>query len=156
MDDEGFKTVGREPFEIWSHWTEGDLLDEPKTSNETDSTPQSLLGAATRNVHTLPLRDRRGLVECWAEEIRGDATDQLFELVKEAEDLHKQLDNIHDEVDRRVLQTADVIGVTTTGLARRISVLRHVWSKVIICEEAGEDMEPHMISALLPNVEHFI
>ena len=27
---------------------------------------------------------------------------------------------------------------------------------VIICEEAGEVMEPHMISTILPNVEHFI
>jgi hypothetical protein len=148
VDDEGYKTVGRDPFEIWSH-------DESKTSNDT-STLQSLLDVATRNVHALSRLDRRRLVEFWAEEIREDTTDQLFELVKEAYNLHKQLDNMHDEVDRRVLQTADVIGVTTTGLARRISVLRHVRCKVIICEEAGEVMEPHMISALLPNVEHFI
>ena len=59
-------------------------------------------------------------------DIRKDTTDQLFELVKEAYSLHKQLDNMHDEVDRRVLQTADVIGVTTTGLARRISVPQRV------------------------------
>ena len=64
--------------------------------------------------------------------------------------------NVYDEVDRRVLQTADVIGVTTSGLAKRISVLRHVTSKIVICEEAGEVMEPHMLSALLPSVEHFI
>lgn len=156
MDDEGFNSVGRVPFEIWSHGTEEDLLGGPKTSSETDSTLQSVLGAATRNVYALLPCDRRRLMESWTEEIRGDATDQLFELVKEAEDLHRQLDNIHDEVVRRVLQTADVIGVTTTGLARRISVLRRVRSKVIICEEAGEVMEPHMISALLLNVEHFI
>jgi hypothetical protein len=148
VDDEGFVTVGRDPFEIWSH-------NESKTSNDT-STLQSLLDVATRNVHALSRLDRRRLVEFWAEEIREDTTDQLFELVKEAYNLHKQLDNMHDEVDRRVLQTADVIGVTTTGLARRISVLRRIRCKVIICEEAGEVMEPHMISAMLPNVEHFI
>lgn len=64
--------------------------------------------------------------------------------------------NIHAEVDRTVLQTADVIGVTTTGLAKGISVLRHVGCKIVICEEAGEVMEPHILSALLPSVEHFI
>jgi hypothetical protein len=148
VDDDGFEAVGRDPFEIWSH-------NESKTSNDT-STLQSLLDVATRNVHALSRADRRRLVEFWAEEIREDITDQLFELGKEAHNLHKQLDNMHDEVDRRVLQTADVIGVTTTGLARRISVLRRVRCKVIICEEAGEVMEPHMISAMLPNVEHFI
>lgn len=69
------KTVGRVPFEIWSHGTEGDLRGGPKTSSETDSTLQSLLGAAKRNVYALLPCDRRRLVESWTEEIRGDATD---------------------------------------------------------------------------------
>ena len=77
-------------------------------------------------------------------------------MVKLADNLHQQLTNVHDDVDRRVLQTADVIGVTTTGLARRIATLQHVRCKVVICEEAGEVLEPHMITALLPSVEHFI
>ena len=55
--------------------------------------------------------------------------------------------NVYDEVDRKVLQKADVVGLTTTGLAKRIQVLRHITSKVVICEEAGEVMEPHMLWA---------
>jgi superfamily I DNA and/or RNA helicase len=54
------------------------------------------------------------------------------------------------------LQGADVVGVTTSALAKRISLLKHVRCKVIICEEAGEVMEPHMISAMLPTIEHCI
>jgi hypothetical protein len=77
-------------------------------------------------------------------------------LVKSTYGIHKCLDGIYDEVDRRVLQTADVIGVTITGLAKRISVLQRIYCKVIICKEAGEVMEPHMILAFLPSVEHFI
>lgn len=46
--------------------------------------------------------------------------------------------------------------MTTTGLAGRIATLRHVRCKVVICEEAGEVLEPHILSALLPGVEHFI
>ncbi|KAH6696477.1 hypothetical protein BKA61DRAFT_623427 [Leptodontidium sp. MPI-SDFR-AT-0119] len=65
-----------------------------------------------------PYRGLTGAVwwNFWAEEIREATTDQLFELVKEAFQLHKQLDNIHDEVGRRVLVTTDVIGVTIIGL----------------------------------------
>jgi superfamily I DNA and/or RNA helicase len=37
-----------------------------------------------------------------------------------------------------------------------LSTLKHVRCKVVICEEAGEVMEPHMLSVLLPSVEHFI
>lgn len=51
---------------------------------------------------------------------------------------------------------ADVVGVTTTGLARNIKTLRNLGAKVIICEEAAEVMEPHLVSALMHGVEHFI
>ena len=64
--------------------------------------------------------------------------------------------DIYDEFDRRVLETAEVIGVTTTGLAKRISILRHVSVKVVICEEAGEVLEAHMLSALIPSAQHLI
>ena len=46
--------------------------------------------------------------------------------------------DVHDEVDQRVSQTADVIGVTTTGLAKRIAALQNMPCKILICEEAGE------------------
>lgn len=59
-------------------------------------------------------------------------------------------------MDRRVLQSADVIGVTTTGLARRIATLKRSRSKVIMCEEAGEILEGHMLSTLFPDIEHVI
>ena len=85
-----------------------------------------------------------------------DAISDLFESVKAATNVQRQLTDVNDDVDRRVLQTADVIGVTTTGLARRIATLQHVKCKVVMCEEAGEMLEAHMLSALLPSVEHFI
>ena len=155
-DEEGFQTVGREPFDIW-------IKDKPQEShgqhNETEAMGQSvdhILAQATRNVHTISWSDRGRLVEYWTEEILIDATDQLYEGVKQANNLQKQLTNVHDEIDRRVLQSAEVIGVTTTGLARRIETLKRVASKIVICEEAGEVMEPHIVSALLPKVEHFV
>lgn len=92
----------------------------------------------------------------WLSEIQVDALADLSGTVDDAEECYTTLNKVHDEADRRVLSGADVIGVTTSGLAKRISVLRHVSSKVIICEEAGEVMEPHMLSALLPTVEHCI
>ena len=49
-----------------------------------------------------------------------------------------------------------MIGITTTSLARHIKTLRRLGSKVIICEEAVEVMEAHVISALMPGIEHFI
>ena len=156
VDEDGFTTVGKEPFDIWA----GDKLPAWSEQSERAHFPlesiEHLLAQATQNIHRIALPNRHRLVDFWTEQIRNETTDKLFEMVKLADDLHQQLTNVHDDVDRRVLQTADVVGVTTTGLARRIATLQHVRCKVVICEEAGEVMEPHMISALLPSVEHFI
>ncbi|KAH8748254.1 AAA domain-containing protein, partial [Diaporthe sp. PMI_573] len=56
----------------------------------------------------------------------------------------------------RALAMADVIGVTTTGLAKNIAIVRRLRCKVVVCEEAAEVLEAHLISALMPGVEHFI
>lgn len=156
VNEDGFTMVGKEPFDIWTSGKSPIPLEHLQSTCSSSESIEQVLARATRSVHSVSLRDRQRLVEFWAEEIRDDATNDLFESVKEASLLHQQLTNVHDDVDRRVLQTADVIGVTTTGLARRIATLRRVRCKVVICEEAGEVMEPHMISALLPSVEHFI
>ncbi|TGO45849.1 hypothetical protein BCON_0361g00090 [Botryotinia convoluta] len=156
VDEDGFKIVGKEPFEIWNQGKKLKALDKSNVLDEIITTPQELVHNASQNVHSLSTLERRRLVELWVKEIHEDKTDELYEFVKDSHKIHEQLQDIHDEVDRRVLQTADVVGVTTTGLAKRISVLRRVHCKAIMCEEAGEVMEPHMISALLPSVEHFI
>ena len=149
---EGFTTVGRDSFELWA--TEK-ALDRHSEKSSLGSLEQ-LLAKAMQNVESISLGDRKRLLDFWTEEIFDGITSDFFESVKEANQLQQQLTNVHDDVDRRVLQTADVIGVTTTGLARRIAALQHVQCKVVICEEAGEVLESHMISALLPGVEHFI
>ncbi len=154
FDEDGFEKVGRDPFDIWC--ADNGLALFESTKDVANESIEQLLIQATDNVHSLVLPQRRRLVAFWTQDIRSETTDRLFELVKDVDTLQKRLTRVHDEVDRRVLQTADVIGVTTTGLARRIVTLQHVRSKVVICEEAGEVMEPHILSALLPSVEHFV
>lgn len=156
FDNDGFETVGKHPFEIWVEGIEGRVLDKLNGPDATITASQEIIHNATRNVHALSLPERRQLMEVWVQEILENKTDELFEFVQDSYNVQERLEDIHDEVDRRVLQTADVIGITTTGLAKRISVLQRVRCKVTVCEEAGEVMEPHMISALLPSVEHFI
>jgi hypothetical protein len=89
-------------------------------------------------------------------EIQSAEAKIFFELVQDAEQAQHQLKDIHEEVDRRALQDAEVIGLTTSGLARHVSTLHHVRCKALVCEEAGEVMEPHLLSALLASIEHFI
>lgn len=55
-----------------------------------------------------------------------------------------------------MLRQAQVIGITTSGLARKLDLLRRINVKVLLCEEAGEVLEAHLLTALLPSVEHAI
>ncbi|KAF6804351.1 hypothetical protein CSOJ01_10269 [Colletotrichum sojae] len=63
---------------------------------------------------------------------------------------------VRSSIDLRCLQQANIIGVTTTGLATNLDLLRRVHGKVLLCEEAGEVLEAHLLTALLPTIEHAI
>ena len=154
-DADGFQTVGRHPFDIWASFqTDADAVKDYDT--ETDIDHDVVLHKASLDVHALSLTERRHLMQFWSKENFKQALNDLIEDIEYTSSKQRDVSNIHDEVDRRVLQEADVIGITTTGLAKRISTLKRIRCKVVICEEAGEVMEPHMLSALLPNVEHII
>jgi hypothetical protein len=152
IDEEEFEIVGRHPFDIWK--PEKATIDLPVVAPALQLA--NVLKRASQNAYSLNHGERCALVRLWATEVYEDTVAELLETIESSAKLQENLNNIHDESDRRILQDAEVIGVTTSGLAKRISVLQRVRSKVIICEEAGEVMEPHMISALLPTVEHCI
>ncbi|RIA86555.1 AAA domain-containing protein, partial [Glomus cerebriforme] len=56
----------------------------------------------------------------------------------------------------QILSNKDVIGMTTNGAAKFQNLLRYIDSKIIICEEAGEVLEAHILSALTPSTQHLI
>lgn len=111
---------------------------------------------ATRDVNSLSNPERRRIHQHWVSMVTKDETARLFENLDESRKIRATIDNVHADVNKQALLQADVIGVATTGLARNIDLLRHLQSKVIICEEAAEVMEPHLLSAFLPGVEHLI
>jgi superfamily I DNA and/or RNA helicase len=117
---------------------------------------QDIIDKAKRNIWSLSDKDRKTLILHLTQEIRERIIDGILDDFREDDAFAKQIRDVYDEVNRRVLAEADVIGVTTSGLARRISVLRHIESRIVICEEAGEVLEAHMLSALIPSVQHLI
>ena len=117
---------------------------------------ERLTRAAQEDIHTLTKPERQILAMEWFKQWRESEIARIFEAIDHAASLRNDINTVHDEVNRRALIQADVIGITTTSLARHIKTLRRLGSKVIICEEAAEVMEAHVISALMPGVEHFI
>jgi len=158
-DADGFTRVGRDPLTSWARPTwRGNEETTPGegTSRQQHDDMEALIAKASQDVDSLAPLERQALMDSWIKEIRVSDTDRLFEEMCDAESLRESLNSVHDEVNRRTLLTADVIGITTTGLARDIATLQKLRSKIVICEEAAEVLEAHMISALMPGVEHLI
>ncbi|KAM0160649.1 hypothetical protein ACHAQE_004506 [Botrytis cinerea] len=154
FDEEGFEMVGEEPFDLWLRYNT-EMEERAPAFSETH-TIDDLIEFANFNVHALYGNEKLILVRHLAEEARKEVTDYLFESITRTMQHNQAIQSVYSDKDRRVLQGADIIGVTTTGLATKMSTLKHVKAKVIVCEEAGEVLEAHMLSALLPSVEHVI
>ncbi|KAK7961772.1 P-loop containing nucleoside triphosphate hydrolase protein [Apiospora aurea] len=154
-DAQGFTRVGKDPIGSWlSSAPDTAFVPTPGTLSEEEL--QTTLRQANRDVDSISLRCRHQLVDSWLNELRQDRIELLHENIVETEALRATINTVHNEVNRRTLADADVIGITTTGMARDVSLLRGLRSKVVLCEEAGEVLEAHVISALMPSVEHFI
>ncbi|KAJ5154999.1 uncharacterized protein N7500_010438 [Penicillium coprophilum] len=155
-DTEGFTTVTGDKLLNWLGTTSMKIQKDQNESGVDDVRLEGLTRAANENIHSLSIPERRILAMSWFRQWQEIETASLFEALDHAADLRGDINAVHEEVNRRALIQADVVGITTTSLARHIETLRRVGTKVIICEEAAEIMEAHVISALMPGVEHFI
>lgn len=118
--------------------------------------PRSVEVLQHTHVDLMSIQERRILYNSWVNVLKADVHAQAKELASSHRTTKANFDRIRDEVDLRCLRSAGVIGVTTSGLARNLDMLRKLDSKVVICEEAGEVLETHLLTALLPSVEHAI
>ncbi|KAI8958452.1 P-loop containing nucleoside triphosphate hydrolase protein [Daldinia sp. FL1419] len=163
-----FIEVNEKPFyseifgegEEWSEVTNKDDQARFQHWINTGSPSKNPVGDA----YTLKLKDptglsreeRRALCQAWGSEMVAELKDEFVSLHDHYQEAKREHNTVLREVDLRVLHQADIIGVTTTGLAKNLEMLRKLNSKVLLCEEAGEVLEGHILTALLPSIEHAI
>ncbi|KAF9429334.1 NFX1-type zinc finger-containing protein 1 [Entomortierella beljakovae] len=108
------------------------------------------------NVYDIPINKRLGVYKRWLQKYQEHLIGKLgghhttYNLVCE---------NIRSEfrrADKGYLSTARIIGMTTTAASKYHDLLSMLKPKIMICEEASETMEAHLICALTPSIEHFI
>ncbi|RVD83717.1 uncharacterized protein DFL_005496 [Arthrobotrys flagrans] len=92
----------------------------------------------------------------WKNEVLRNAITGLADVAEQHRIKSEKLSTVRKERDRRLLQAADIIGVTTSSLAAHADMLERVQAKVLFCEEAGEILEAHTITTLIPSIEHMI
>ncbi|KAK5125064.1 hypothetical protein LTR85_001255 [Meristemomyces frigidus] len=114
------------------------------------------LQAPSQDVFTMSHEERKMLLDFWTRDNAETLRNELAIYLKAYAADKEKVDEIRGELDLRVLSDANIIGVTTSGLARNLKHLRKLKSKVIMVEEAGEVLEAHLLTAMLPSIEHAI
>lgn len=148
-DKDGFQRPGGDdPRSVINHWL--------RSVHKSTAKARSLDELEYVNVFEMSQPERWLLREHWFQEIRKGWHNRVTVLVSSHTRDKKEFDEVYDELHLRCLAQADVIGVTTSGLARKLNMLRRLQCKVVLCEEAGEVLESHLLTALLPSVEHAI
>lgn len=154
MDDEGYQTVSYDKRSPLEQWLKPDT--HARHSVPSSIRPRDVHDLCNVSIFTMTMAERTSLYQKWQTEITESLTNDLMIYLKESSEIRDGLRKCRQEQDLRCLRGANVIGITTTGLARNLDLLRHLSSKVLVCEEAGEVLEAHLLTALLPNIEHCI
>ncbi|KAK5105870.1 hypothetical protein LTR62_001957 [Meristemomyces frigidus] len=147
-DDEGFTFVRRQDSTILDTWLKG--------GHTSARRQQTVLELSNKKLCRMTHVERRLVFDSWLSEMKDELRNRLDHALSSYNQSKEELDVIRVELQLRVLRCANIIGITTSGLARNLDLLRAVNPKVLICEEAGEVLEAHMLTALLPSIEHCI
>ncbi|CAH1269007.1 ZNFX1 [Branchiostoma lanceolatum] len=109
-----------------------------------------------QNVWDLQPRDRWRLYRYWVAKYHEMYKESISEYVDQYKDVARRLQEFRNEGDRRILEEAYVIGMTTTGAAKYRSILQDIQPAVVIVEEAAEVLEAHIVTTLSQHCKHLI
>ncbi|KAF9093273.1 hypothetical protein BGX23_003500 [Mortierella sp. AD031] len=135
-----------------------DSPDRAKVTLPRQFTPMSNrpLQLLTGDVWNMSMRERQKLVESWKPEVLQAMMSLMGQLLKQMDEITVKKNNAFDEIRRGILTKASVIGMTTNGAAKHQTLVGAVAPKIIICEEAGEVLEAHILAALSSSTQHLI
>nr|XP_018668369.2 NFX1-type zinc finger-containing protein 1 isoform X1 [Ciona intestinalis]XP_026691317.1 NFX1-type zinc finger-containing protein 1 isoform X1 [Ciona intestinalis] len=123
-------------------------------NNTTTISFQEMIGI--KNIRILTFQKKWKLYRLWAQLWRMQFSEKIENY---AEAYNKQAAKWKESCDRQdcsVLETADVIGMTTSFAAKYRSMLHELPIKVVLVEEAGEVLEGHIVASLPKTTEHLI
>ncbi|KAH3744627.1 hypothetical protein Pelo_13974 [Pelomyxa schiedti] len=112
--------------------------------------------ASCENVWALGVDDRKLLYLHWRQKYFYYSQENLSNLCKRYESLCLERESMEDQLRYQLLNSTAVIGMTTTGVAKFHRLVQALRPEIIICEEAAEVLECHIVTALGPHTSHLI
>ncbi|KEP48218.1 NFX1-type zinc finger protein [Rhizoctonia solani 123E] len=105
-------------------------------------------------------RERTLLFGTWTVEAsdftHGGQIEKFEKFRKAHMDISGQHKEIMNQLKAEILSRSDIVGCTTTGAAKLVSMLSGMGPKIMIVEEAGQVLESHILASLVGSVEHLI
>lgn len=86
-------------------------------------------------------------------EIKPSLSQNSFNLLEE---LLEQEAELKAEQDMNILKPKKLVGMTITGASVHSALVQALRPRIVMVEEAGEVLEPHLLSALNPGLQHLI
>ncbi|KEP50888.1 NFX1-type zinc finger protein [Rhizoctonia solani 123E] len=111
-------------------------------------------------VWSMSLTERNTLYDTWyataSESIREAQIEDFDNVRKKHAAARKSFEEIKEQGKVNILRRSHIVGCTTTGAAKVVSLLSGVEPKVMIVEEAGQVLESHILASLVETVQHVI
>ncbi|KAJ3208135.1 hypothetical protein HDU82_002890 [Entophlyctis luteolus] len=154
-DATGFKKVGRGGQDI----TEDNLIEywltiSPPQRKNRNRSIQELL--EEDDVWMMTKNERNTLFSYWEDALPTGNFFKLSLLQAEVENILSTLEGAYLWKDADFLKDQNIIAATTTAAAKFHSMIQSAGAKIIVCEEAGEVLEAHILAALHPDIQQLI
>lgn len=152
VDEDGFQQVKsrqlKTPQAVFTEWVNGGRPSRraPRSNYELLETQLSDMSEA----------ERRKLLLEWQVVLQKSHEEKLLGAVTDHCQIEDRFKAVYAEANLRCLRNANLVIVTTSGLANNLKMLRRLHSKVLLCEEAGQVLEAHLLTTFLPSIEHAI
>ena len=109
-----------------------------------------------QSLQDIDIKTRWKLYNYWRAQLISLIEAECEENIAELNDCCKTMNENQKRADRFALETAEIIGMTTTGVAKYQHILHMVKPRIVIVEEAAEVLESHIVSALNAGTQHLI
>ncbi|KAJ8903393.1 hypothetical protein NDN08_004501 [Rhodosorus marinus] len=100
--------------------------------------------------------ERATLYAFLVEQMRGRLIAELNMGLAEANECYNMQRNMNNEQRKYILQNSPIIAATTSGAAKHCQMILAARPFALICEEAAEVLEVHVLASLSASVQHMI
>ncbi len=92
----------------------------------------------------------------WVQALADEHLNEFEDATREFDEVQGQIEVLFREKDAHIMEQKMVIGCTTTRTAKYDRLIRAAKPDVVLVEEAGEILESHILTALVPTVKQLM